>query len=77
MDYKAILLLFDNHPSAGYAYKRMKLAAQEDGFDYTEKDKTDSGDIGRCVDEDADGDEDSEQEDDEQDDRRSSGIYGV
>lgn len=35
MTYKEILRLFDNHPSDGYAYKLMKLAGKEAGFEYT------------------------------------------
>jgi hypothetical protein len=30
------LAAFDQHPSRGYAYKLMKLAANADGFDYAE-----------------------------------------
>lgn len=36
MSYKDVLLLFDNHPSDGYAYKLMELAAKEGGFEYTD-----------------------------------------
>lgn len=36
MTYNDVLLLFDNHPSDGYAYKLMKLAGEEDGFEYTD-----------------------------------------
>lgn len=38
MNYKEVLRLFDNHPSAGYVYKLMQLAANADGFKYTDKD---------------------------------------
>lgn len=38
MTYKDVLLLFDNHPSDGYAYKLMKLAGEEEGFQYADSD---------------------------------------
>lgn len=40
MTYKEILRLFDNHPSDGYAYKLMKLASKEEGFEYADSNGT-------------------------------------
>lgn len=34
MKYRDVQFLFDNHPSAGYAYKLMRIAAEEDGFEF-------------------------------------------
>ena len=34
IDYNDVLALFNDKPSAGYCYKLMKLAGQEDGFSY-------------------------------------------
>lgn len=38
MDYKGVLLLFDNRPSAGHVYQLMEIAAEEEGFDYVDAD---------------------------------------
>lgn len=35
-DYDGVINIFDGHPSAGYAYTLMELAADADGFDYGE-----------------------------------------
>lgn len=35
-DYDGVINIFDGHPSAGYAYTLMELAAEADGFDYGE-----------------------------------------
>lgn len=37
MRYKEVQALFDNRPSASYAYKLMRIAAGEDGFNYVDK----------------------------------------
>lgn len=36
MKYRDVQFLFDNHPSAGYAYKLMRLAAEADGFEFVD-----------------------------------------
>lgn len=38
IDYNDVLALFNDKPSAGYCYKLMKLAGQEDGFSYDDSD---------------------------------------
>jgi hypothetical protein len=37
MDYNDVLMLFNGHPSPGYAYKLLELAANLDGFDYEKR----------------------------------------
>jgi hypothetical protein len=36
MDYEAVMLLFDGHPSAGHCYDLMERAGQLEGFAYDE-----------------------------------------
>lgn len=37
MDYNDVLMLFNGHPSPGYAYKLLTLAANMDGFTYEKR----------------------------------------
>jgi DNA repair exonuclease SbcCD ATPase subunit len=37
MDYNDVLMLFNGHPSPGYAYKLLELAANLDGFTYEQR----------------------------------------
>lgn len=38
MDYRDVMMLFDNRPSPGHAYDLMKIAGEEDGFRYDDSD---------------------------------------
>jgi predicted RNase H-like nuclease (RuvC/YqgF family) len=40
MDYNGVLMLFNGHPSPGYAYKLLDLAANMDGFTYEKREGT-------------------------------------